>query len=177
MCTCGILGTPTGEGYFMFTFHNKYIVYVIGIQWLAIDNSTGFDFASLLVRGSQLLLGWLALKKNRKPAVQSLKIWRYFDRLRAKRPWQLCNCRDSICSCHQGAFPEAILADLLRYCFLYLRNAHVHTRMKQSFISIAALWAAAASVAWQQAVPLVLCQQLPASSAGPAGKSSINGGF
>jgi hypothetical protein len=26
-------------------------------------------------------------------------------------------------------------------------------------------------------VPLVLCQQLPASSAGPAGKSSINGGF
>jgi len=40
---------------------------------------------------------------------------------------------------------QAILADLLRYCFLYLRNAHVHTRMKQSFISIAALWAAAAS--------------------------------
>ena len=37
--------------------------------------------------------------------------------------------------------------------------------MKQRFISIAALWATAAgSVACQQAVPLVLCQQLPLKS-------------
>ena len=121
---------------------------VSGIHWLAIDNSTRFGFASLLVRGPQSLLGWLALKKTEKTCSVS---WTYFEGL-GSRPWQLCNCRDSICSCLSGShfgWPPSLLF------FLYLRNAHVHKRMKQRFISIAALWATAASVPWQQAVQLV----------------------